>query len=789
MFQLRNMFVVILLRVFVFSRLACASNYKTDMEILVFIPDNDKHCRESMSIAVEAAQNNENMLVGFNLVVNFINEGFNAQSTPEQLIRHLRNCSDNLFVTSPIVVGPSQSCQFASGAAPYFGITQFSSFCAGPNLTVRHKLPNLYRVQMPGEFALIAMIQFVKQVGNWKEIGIVTYSKNVNEYSMAQQLNRMAMENGIDIVHYFSESYISKQMVDEMRNSRARVIAMIYLGPKMCMKFLCEMFKHEATGSHYVFIGYATCIFDPYVDDLPNGCSSEDMEKQLRQTFFAGASQIAMENNGPSEFGYDLVEFERLLMAKLSLESPSRNLRRHTCHDSMMAALIALNNSETVLKRESSTLKDFCRNHNFVGKIVNETASKINFQSLRIGHIKYGPKSEIFQEKMSILQRQEGTFRLVYSMDWNATITMEAHRYNRTMLEPVLPVVWQNLKPPKDLSNVEIIEIKLSNLKATILLVISAIFLFKDLTFIVVFKHFYKKQQRKPVFDLMTTIGGISINVTSALIVVYNWNSQDGIGICKAYIIGTIVGLTLIITSLVSRCFLHFLRLNKLPQTKIWHSTKFSLSSTNFSSSSTKFNSFISTRQRMHRMEMEIEIKSSLKIEQNTRVITFVSVLVNFILIMIWFLGPWRGIYNHQLRGPTYFDVETHQYAAILSSSCQSDHFTTWVFIFCFYQLVWMLIGLLLALRISKMAANQLIFEIKQLRIFLIGVPTIFVASLLILLLVSQSQSSSIVAFDILLLVFGNLITTSRLVLVLVLGRQQVAEFSRQSTHWNAFNL
>ena len=442
-----------------------SSGVVNELEILAMVPvtgkepANGKACMAAHQIVIDAANAKKDFFPEYHLKLRIRDEARNAQNAPSSLFNYLLEDRENGSFVSPVVVGPSITCQYVSFAAKHVYITQFSQFCAGPWLVRRDILPGLYRVQMPGEYSVIASMLFMLQVGHWRQFGIFTYSLNINEYTMAKKLKEMGEENGMEIVHYTSEDDITLPMLQQAKKDGSRVIAMIYLQVAMCVKILCHAYNAGMRAPQYSFVALVFCSFTPTKDmKLPPDCTVEMLEEQLKVTFWVGPAQIAVRNNGPTSLGYDLPVFEQRLNEILDYQTAPDADQRHLCHDTMLAALTTLRNADYELRRKHNmTIMDYKNNEQFVSYYVNKSATEVEFDGLRIGKIKYSPRFELSNEQIWIMQWWDGEIRWLYEVPWtdNGTQSIKSlYNLKTYKLRENQPVQWltKHGGPPKDLS-------------------------------------------------------------------------------------------------------------------------------------------------------------------------------------------------------------------------------------------------------------------------------------------------------------------------------------------------
>ena len=420
-------------------------------------------CDAAVQFVINHVNSRSDILPQYRLVLHHEDQGANALLSNYAIMNYLRSHGDTYI--SPVVFGPTKSCQTSGLTLRNLDLTTFSPQCAGPFIVERKNLySTLYSAMAPANLQAWSMLSFITHVGQWKEIGIVTNRNNPNEYKRAEFLADIAVKHDVNVLFYSNELPFTMETMENLKKSNARIIGVVINQRPLCLQFLCLAHKAGIRAPFYVFIfaTYNCMITDIDSQILPDGCTKAMIAEQTTAMISAGTyggwtGTDDFQNSLGYNYNYFKQEFEKLVSDRLLPDSGTELV----CHDTAMAIVITLDRSEQILKRDFNlTLQAWNDYPNIVGKVVNETASKVEFQGLRIHDFKYNSNGQL-DEDMWIGQSMKGKgLRLLYRMKYIGTKNLSLSERNLTdfQIEQRNEIIWYTKtgKKPKDLSQIEI---------------------------------------------------------------------------------------------------------------------------------------------------------------------------------------------------------------------------------------------------------------------------------------------------------------------------------------------
>ena len=461
---------IVCLLPFLHALLSFGKTVKVPLQMLTLLPFNNNgkvswpSCLAAIQFVFKHVNQRDDILADYHLEEFVGDQGSSAYEANARLAEFLRNENKTIF-KSPVIFGPTISCQWSSLTVRNVDMVTFSPQCAGPFIRERkHLYSTLYSAMAPAMTQAWSMLYFIKHVGQWKEIAVVTNRNNPNEYKRGEFLTTIAIQHGIKVLYYANEYKFTDGIMQELKRSNARIIGVVINQRPNCVDFLCMAYRNGIRAPLYVFVftTFNCMIEDVDAIALPEGCSRDMLETQSAGIVSAGTFGGWPEIGGEikqTHFGYDYNYFQNeFLNLTEGLALPDFDTRL-SCHDAAVASVLTLNQSDHILKQNFNlTLKDWEQNSKLIGKIVNESASKLDFQSLRIGRFKYSKNGEL-AEDLWIGQSLHGKgSRILYRLKNKGEEGKES--VNLDSFEPIRlnDITWftQTGEKPKDLSQVEI---------------------------------------------------------------------------------------------------------------------------------------------------------------------------------------------------------------------------------------------------------------------------------------------------------------------------------------------
>ena len=388
--------------------------------LIPFTNDNPRHgvgCKVASEIALESFRNLTNSLnENYHIEPIFLDEQGTSGRALEAIIRFT---FEDKFKLAPMAIGPyyTPGCKPIANSLHHFNMVQIAMSCGSPAMTnKRHKYPNFYRVRSAGDIGIFPTLKFIKEIGNWNQIAIVTTLANSYNFAIANKLFKVAENVNVTVSHFDYVEDIDQAAIDRLKKSELRVIALEVGEVTLVLRFLCLAYRTGITGPRYAFFIFLTSFSHP--NGLPattvDGCSREEIIEQYRYCHFIGPQLVPISTVSLSKSGLTLDQFEQLYKIKLNNRITADSVKRFQCYDAVSKALFSLNNAEERLMGMNKTLADFLYEPNFVMKIVNASAATTEIFSLRTGSsLEYSSRLELDMDPQLISHWREDVGNLV----------------------------------------------------------------------------------------------------------------------------------------------------------------------------------------------------------------------------------------------------------------------------------------------------------------------------------------------------------------------------------------
>ena len=477
-------------------------------------------CNAAADIVIDNVNNRDDILPNYLLNRIIRDEGPSAVKSNPAVVNFVRE-NENQSI-APVIFGPMFACHLSGGTTKEMGFVSISPGCIGQYIIDRKKFFRLYSSQSPAMNMAWAMMAFVKRIGKWSEIAVVTHNANPNEYLLAEYVAEIATSSGVEVLHYSNDVEISEDTFVVLKATKARIIATSIFQRPICVQFMCLALHHGMLAPGYLFLFAQNCFFDnakSVTPLLPPNCTVAMIEEFMKIVIGFGGVKEPMVNDldqVKSELGYSAGYFEEKYRDKTSGVVPFDNNLPYVCHDAMMTLVVALNKTETILQSTyNSSLMAFEDNLKLVQELIDSSIRNQQFEMLRIGQVRYEADGELVEDHL-IVQMKNGTARPVFLAKYKTTKSKEI-TFDETELIELEPIEWQtdSGNPPKDLSQVEIRPIIFNLVLIPVaLLVISIGQIISALCF-----NKQKTKLRKAI-KFGITVGCLSINLTAAIAIV-----------------------------------------------------------------------------------------------------------------------------------------------------------------------------------------------------------------------------------------------------------------------------
>ena len=488
-------------------------------------PRNGIGCKTASEIAVSSFRNQSNALnEKYNIEPVFLDERGGSGYALQALVRFT---FEDKYKLAPMVVGPffTPGCIAIANSLHYFNMVQIAMSCGSPSMTnKRSKYPNFYRVRSPGDIGIFPTLKYMKEIGKWDTIAVITTITNSYNLAITKKFLKVAADINITVGHFDFVQNIDQQTIERLKDSELRVVAIEIGQPGWILDFLCLSYKNGLTGPRYAFFLFLTGFSHP--DGLPErtsqGCSKEEIIEQYRYSHFVNAQQEPITNDIQSTSGLTATQFEDLYNEMLDNHDPSDTIKRFQCFDSVAKALYSLKDAEEKLMEMDKTLKDFLENPGFIMNMVNSSVATTDIFSLRTGvPLQYSKRMELDTDPQVVVHWREGEGLVVaYTCRMNDT-TGDPGNILEYQLFKKNEIDWFTIdgQPPAQMAAREIVIVHVNSSTFLAIIIITGISTLIEIVLSIVF--FYKKTIDKTSIILVTT----SVLMLNIAAIVFAWKS------------------------------------------------------------------------------------------------------------------------------------------------------------------------------------------------------------------------------------------------------------------------
>ena len=347
----------------------------------IIVLENDKTtCKAAMNLALIDFRNSTSRVITKGKIEPFFIE-ISPNSPP--IIDFSLDLFDNQSARwNNFVVGPLQHCQMT---VPLFGNHGFNSLSPQCNENNRIDYPSLYKIRIPNENIIIAMLAFIKNVGTWQQVTVIS-DISQQMVQLADFFMEQAIASNISISsrHFYAEK---TNLKGQIYTNLSLVVAHFVQGQEKSSRLLCHLFNLGVAAPLHVFV---SPFFNHQQSIDREICSERILKLQNKISF---KIDIAYEPIDKSN-----IDFEKST-SRFQMENDYH--LRYLCYDAMKAAL-------TSRKMDNVS----------------------SFHSLRTGHLtSYTSKGIIDHEPMFVYQWK--------SLKWQRVISIEMKNNNESD--------WKNL--------------------------------------------------------------------------------------------------------------------------------------------------------------------------------------------------------------------------------------------------------------------------------------------------------------------------------------------------------
>ena len=499
--------------------------YSEDAPSIVY-----KSCTNSAKFAAEWANNDSQILPDYQIEVEFHNEGTLGSKVAENIIGYKRrflnltkNEEDNNY-PSPVSIGPwyTPGCAAAGKFLHHMDQVMLSTLCSGAMLPNRNVYPNLFLIASTSNYQTYGYVKFVREVGNWTKVALLTFPGNSNDFSAALNFQRIASQQGMQLLWFDSLTNFDMSKARSLKDSHARIIVVMSTDTRWVVNFYCNAYKAGIKGSRYVFVA-AELYYDFNDPNFGKGysdCSNEVIYEQVERSFLFGQKESG-DANIKTSLGYTRKEFDQMLNQYLVDKEGYRydDWARYLCHDAMLQLITILKDSEEELKNQSMSLRDYGRDPKKVMEVVYNKALNVEYMGTTMANKFHYSDANEPDGRPFFLTRfiNKASVKLV-QFDKVGKVT----KYGNFKWRLVRDIPWRTTdgKPPKDFWTVVSKELKLSDTEGIVVKCIAGVL--AALQIVTLFYAIFKKKilsnyERFPRLKVIGLIICIVLSITAII--------------------------------------------------------------------------------------------------------------------------------------------------------------------------------------------------------------------------------------------------------------------------------
>ena len=630
-----------------------------------------KTCLAAIEYAVEIANQDLQILPGFNLVLQVRDEGPNSEKAASEMVKFWRNFQHQLI--APIALGPSSSygCKAYAKVLKPLHMFAVAKGCTSPEFSVKKQLYyNLVRLATPGENIAMSQVNFIKQM-DWTNIAIATSTRDM-DFDGSILVNQGAKTSNITVDWYeaIDESSIQGQvgenLLKSLKKRDSRIIILNFARWNHLFDFYCTAFNTGIQGSKYVFIAmsYSYRNVDSMADGSFGNCSRKIIKDQMAITFFIGPSLQPPPTDVDSSFGINMANFFKKI-AHLKDEIDFR--WGVTCFDNAMTAILALNKTNEKLENQNqSNLTRWIVEPEMVEQLVGESFQHLEATGLFNGYFKLSKRMAMDSKPMFVFKTVN---RSNTNIEWIAEITPsqnDAFDPVDYSYKEINKIAWwydngNGVRKPKShakrvdyFHNVDFI--------VKIIAITLAGFLFIIQISWICYSIHMRKSQTIKFWKFAYIFGCLLANISAVL---FSIGSIENSG----SIVNVILCNLRVIFLSISLIFLHGITLVKLRY------FSFDVKHSADSTTGTKWPS--GKRQLKHKTVSFNNRREIGEKKKNQLQIMFGMVLINFIYLAIWLsVNP---LFFKMVKHPAYLDETNDLMIYKREGFCDSNNFNIWI--------------------------------------------------------------------------------------------------------------
>ena len=683
--------------------------------------------------------------------------GPQSLNAPEKLAHFWRQYNNGS--ASPLAIGPLSS----NGCKPFakllkglnmYGLTKG---CATPVVSLeKETYGNIVRLNTPGENMANGMVKFVKEQG-WNSLALVGTTEPL-DYDMATLIHKGASQLNISVPWFEVLPYNSintdhsLKILMNLKQSTNRIIATAIVKWYLFFDFLCQAHKAGIKGPRYVFVAMSYSYIN--INNLPDSrvnqhCERGILKAQLKQTVYVGAKLIIgslrLENTdmisslGHTRESFDLEYSEFSRNIGFEPEKEKDYPLRFECYDIAMTIVMVLNRTETKLQKSNLTISDFLQQPQEVSREIHNSFRNLEFTGLFNDHHVISDRLEMDDGTLYAFMPQDPDYDFKSKMLAGSDV-FDPNTYS---YEEMNPIDWENGKPHDVARTV----VTLKSVDKAVLYFVIACSASLAIVQIVTFGYLYKKDM--PLRKISYLVACILLDV---LAVAYGVGTIQGgkiesnLIICEFRLVVLIMALSL----------LHGLNVNRMRNlvqknrgVKARNKTRgFSTMKSNKSSKS-NFRNSTSNRNGNENISVQVSYRDAVETKlAELKTIGLIFLLVTCFLIICLLADPLT--FSIKTHDPV-IDLATDTVVTEIEGICTSENFIIWVIVAASIHAICLLIGVFYAynLRLASKSSNieQIIPDLKMIRILQVIYMSLFAATFLLLVIFNDSANqASIIA-------------------------------------------
>ena len=730
-----------------------------------FAATDAKSCEASINLAIDAANKRDDILPNYHLKPLFRDDGgADGHLTNEQVKKFIDNFSQSTSYESisPIIVGPTFGPELSARPSRFQNLLHFPVLGNAAILTEkRHIYSNLYRTTAPAPNIIPALFYVIEKIGKWKQISMLLTGSNHNVLRFGLMAYEHFNKIGIQVLNFNTAMDFNEESVAKVATKNTRIIALFVLNAQDCVNFLCSAWKLGMKPPYYMFVSITGCFFDLNTPsfEIPPKCSLEIIKQQMSITIIYGALPTPVMNHGPTSLGYDLRMFEMAYRKAVFGKNVTDDPRKYMCHDAMLATIMTLNLTATMLEQKNLSFSDFYEKGPEIYKIANEAATGLDVRGLRIGRIHYSSRLEVDDEPLWIMQMKNNSKIEMLNRIWNPSAMNLDHFDYETFFNlsnwqsiQLQAPTWTtvNGEAPKDLSKVIKVHIHLvfgTFIALSTLTIV--LFVVKILGIVIMLAKIHVKNI--VIANMYSGIGFLLLDMGTLVTLGKSLNLK--VELCYAWLSLSIVGLSLISMSLFStNIFIRSQIIDICKKRELERITK----KLKYSFARPSKQPTLSCTELQNQQDQEVEEKGPSK-NFHATIFTLPSIVL---VVFLLFSQTYDSIFIETRTTNPAFSQVLHSYFKTIDQFCTSRYIFYFALVFFAVNGVVLIFSSFISYQNKAETFYPKIFklQIQLFKICSLVTTSLFIAGVLCLEIVTESNSDT---KDLAIVILSNLFSTT----------------------------